>query len=48
MAKDSGIITLADGSELVDTRKYIDLKELRGICDKAEKLFTQYKNQNNH
>ena len=43
MAKDSGIITLADGSELVDTRKYIDLKELRGICDKAEKIFTQYK-----
>lgn len=43
MAKDSGIITLADDSELVDTRKYIDLKELRGICDKAEKLFTQYK-----
>lgn len=43
MAKDSGIITLAGGSELVDTRKYIDLKELRGICDKAEKLFTQYK-----
>lgn len=43
LAKDSGIITLADGSELVDTRKYIDLKELRGICDKAEKLFTQYK-----
>lgn len=43
MAKDSGIITLADGSERVDTRKYIDLKELRGICDKAEKLFTQYK-----
>lgn len=43
MAKDSGIITLADGSELVDTRKYIDLKELRGICDKVEKLFTQYK-----
>lgn len=43
MAKDSGIITLADGSKLVDTRKYIDLKELRGICDKAEKLFTQYK-----
>lgn len=43
MAKDSGIITLADGSELVDTRKYIDLKELRRICDKAEKLFTQYK-----
>ena len=43
MAKDSGIITLVDGSELVDTRKYIDLKELRGICDKAEKLFTQYK-----
>lgn len=43
MAKDSDIITLADGSELVDTRKYIDLKELRGICDKAEKLFTQYK-----
>lgn len=43
MAKDSGIITLAEGSELVDTRKYIDLKELRGICDKAEKLFTQYK-----
>lgn len=43
MAKDSGIITLAEGTELVDTRKYIDLKELRGICDKAEKLFTQYK-----
>lgn len=43
MAKDSGIITLADCSELVDTRKYIDLKELRGICNKAEKLFTQYK-----
>lgn len=43
MAKDSGIITLAEGTELVDTRKYIDLKELRGICNKAEKLFTQYK-----
>ena len=43
MAKDSGIITLMQDSNLVDTRKYIDLKELKGICDKAEKLFTQYK-----
>lgn len=43
MAKDSGIITLMQDSTLVDTRKYIDLKELKGICNKAEKLFNQYK-----
>ena len=27
---------------MIDTRKYIDLKELRGVSEKLEKLLGQY------
>lgn len=41
-AKDSGIIEVFDKETgKVDTRKYIDLKELRGVSQKLEKLLTQ-------
>lgn len=47
-AKDSGIIEVFDKkSRIVDTRKYIDLKELRGVSQKLEKLLTQYENSGN-
>lgn len=44
MAKKSDIIELLKDSDKVDTRKYIDLKELRGVAQKVEKLFGQYEN----
>lgn len=44
MAKKSDIIELLKGSDKVDTRKYIDLKELRGVAQKVEKLLGQYEN----
>ena len=44
MAKTSDIISLVKGSEAVDTRKYIDLGELRGVHAKLEKLLGQYEN----
>ena len=48
MAKKSDIIqrlkiSLFKKSEQIDTRKYIDLNDLRGVADKLEKLFNQYK-----
>lgn len=42
MAKKSDIIQLVKKSEMIDTRKYIDLKELRGVSEKLEKLLGQY------
>lgn len=50
LAKDSDVIQMLKEDKLffakktnkVDTRKYIDLNELRGVCDKVEKLFNQY------
>lgn len=33
---------MAKGSEKVDTRKYIDLNNLRGVAQKMEKLLNQY------
>lgn len=42
-AKKSDVIGLIKGSDsVVDTRKYIDLGELRGVSSKLEKLLTQY------
>lgn len=41
-AKQSDLIELVKDTEFVDTRKYIDLKELRGISAKLEKLLGQY------
>lgn len=41
-AKKSDIIELLKGSEKVDTRRYIDLKKLRGVSEKLEKLINQY------
>lgn len=45
MAKKSDIIeTLNGANSKVDTRKYIDLGNLRGVSQKLEKLLTQYEN----
>ncbi len=44
MAKKSDVIELLKDSDKVDTRKYIDLKELRGVAQKVEKLLGQYEN----
>jgi len=43
-AKKSDIIELVKGSDRVDTRRYIDLKNLRGVSEKLEKLLNQYEN----
>jgi len=42
MAKKSDIISLDKNTGLVDTRKYIDLDDLKGIGAKIEKLLNQY------
>ncbi len=44
MAKKSDIIELLKGTDLVDTRRYIDLGELRGVQAKLEKLLNQFEN----
>lgn len=44
MAKKSDIIELVKDSELVDTRRYINLDNLRGVHTKLEKLLSQYEN----
>ena len=41
-AKKSDIISVLKNSERVDTRKFIDLSDLRGLADKLEKLTKQY------
>ena len=42
MAKKSDIIELFKGSDKVDTRRYINLNDLRGVAQKVEKLLGQY------
>lgn len=42
MAKKSDIIELLKGSDKVDTRRYINLNDLRGVAQKVEKLLGQY------
>ena len=44
MAKKSDIIALDDLSGKVDTRKYIDLSDLKGIGKKIENLLNQFEN----
>ena len=44
MAKNSDVISILKGTDSVDTRRYIDLKELRGVSEKIEKLLGQYEN----
>lgn len=45
LAKKSDIIgTVKDSESIVDTRKYIDLKNLRGISEKMEKLLNNFEN----
>lgn len=41
-AKKSDIIELVKDTEMVDTRRYIDLDDLRGVGQKLEKLLGQY------
>ncbi|MBP3924346.1 hypothetical protein J6E39_03800 [bacterium] len=51
MAKKSDIITTFKKGELkgkVDTRKYIDINEVKGIKEKLEKLHNQYTNSKLH
>lgn len=43
-AKKSNIIQCLGKTEIPDTRKYIDLVELRGVGKKLEKLLNQYEN----
>ena len=42
-AKMSDIINIHKESGKIDTRKYIDLKDIEGVKDKIEKLYEQYK-----
>ena len=42
-AKMSDLISIHKESGKIDTRKYIDLKDIEGVKDKIEKLYTQYK-----
>ena len=42
-AKMSDIISLHKETGKIDTRKYIDLKDIEGVKDKIEKLYGQYK-----
>ena len=46
MAKKSGIIKVIKGTSKVDTQKYINMKNVKGIADKMEKLYGQYKTSN--
>jgi len=41
-AKQSDLISLIKDTELIDTRKYIDLKDIEGINTKLEELYRQY------
>ena len=38
-----GLFKKAKDTGKIDTRKYIDLKDVEGVKDKLEKLYTQYK-----
>ena len=41
-AKQSDIISLVKDTEMIDTRKYIDLEDIKGINTKLEELYKQY------
>ncbi len=43
VAKKSDIISLLDDTEKIDTRKYIDLEDIKGVNNKLETLYKQYK-----
>ncbi len=43
IAKQSDVIKLLKNSDKIDTRAYIDLKEVAGINDKVTELYGQYK-----
>ncbi|MGN0030777.1 MAG: hypothetical protein ACI37Q_02340 [Candidatus Gastranaerophilaceae bacterium] len=43
-AKNSDVIELLKGTNDVDTRRFIDLENLRGVSQKLEKLLGQYEN----
>ena len=43
-AKNSDVIELLKGTNDVDTRRFIDLENLRGVSQKLEKLLDQYEN----
>ena len=42
IAKQSDIISLYKDTNKIDTRKYIDLKEVEGVQNKVEELYKQY------
>ena len=42
-AKKSEIIKLYEKTDKIDTRKYIDLKDIEGVYDSMSKLYIQYK-----
>ena len=45
MAKKSDIISTIDKkSTIIDTRKYIDITEVKGVATKLEKLYNQFTN----
>ena len=46
MSKKSDIISTIKKSENIDTRKYIDINEIKSTAQKLEKLNNQYKNSN--
>jgi len=43
-AKQSDIIKLYKKTDKIDTRKYIDIKKVKGVKDNLSKLYEQYKN----
>ncbi len=42
VAKDSDIISLYEKTDKIDTRKFIDLKDIKGVYEKIDKLYKQY------
>ena len=42
VAKDSDIISLYEKTDKIDTRKYIDLKDIKGVYKKIDKLYKQF------
>ncbi len=41
-AKDSDIISMYEKTNKIDTRKFIDLKDIKGVYEKIDKLYKQY------
>ena len=42
VAKDSDIISIYDETGKIDTRKYIDLKDIKGVYEKIDTLYKQF------